>query len=414
MLVHCHRCNAELPEAAHFCHNCGQDMLSSDVRRTRSFAVKPDEPVASFALVSTIMPRGAGERPQTYRLALLVALTAALGAAVFGALPIAVLLAAFAIPIVYVVYVYDVNLWEDEPVPVTLMAFVLSLVLGIGWTLVWIAMRGPQLQALLPDELPSPTLIGFLVTALLAPVVGELLRQIGPLYLASRPQYDDLMDGLTFGIISGVAFSAGDTLVKQWALITSGFVGTADAGAWATLIFLEGFVKPLVIGTATGLACAEFSGLGEGYDGFTPRYFVRLAEAIGYNVLYFGGTYLLSFLGNPTLSFLLSIAWGLLLLAILIVRVRTVLHYGLMEAVLESKARSAGIGPEGRLEFCPQCEMPLLPNAAFCTACGVAVRTGSKPHRDHVPVAAPAALQPPVEADAVAPDEPTEPKGEQA
>ena len=47
-------------------------------------------------------------------------------AAIFGALPIAVLIAAFAVPIVYIVYVYDVNLWEDQPIPVTALAFLLT------------------------------------------------------------------------------------------------------------------------------------------------------------------------------------------------------------------------------------------------------------------------------------------------
>ena len=66
--------------------------------RRKSFAAKPDEPVASFALISSIMPRGAGQRPQTYRIALTIALVVALIAAIFGAMPIAVLVAAFAVP----------------------------------------------------------------------------------------------------------------------------------------------------------------------------------------------------------------------------------------------------------------------------------------------------------------------------
>jgi len=114
--LNCPRCHAELPDVAHFCHVCGQDVRSDDLTRRRSFAAKPDEPVASFALVSTIMPRGAGERPQTYRIALTIAIAVALIAAIFGALPIAILVAAFAIPIVYIVYLYDVNLWDDEPI----------------------------------------------------------------------------------------------------------------------------------------------------------------------------------------------------------------------------------------------------------------------------------------------------------
>ena len=44
-----------------------------------------------------------------------------------------------------------------------------------------------------------------------------------------------------------------------------------------------------------------------------------------------------------------------------------------MEAALEHAARTAGVGPDGELEFCAQCEMPLQPGAAFCAACGTAV-----------------------------------------
>jgi len=138
----CPRCSAQLPEVAHFCHVCGQDLRSGDAERRRSFAARPDEPVASFALFSSIMPRGSGQRPQTYRIALTVALVVALVAATVGAMPIAVLVAAFAVPIVYVVYLYDVNLWEDEPLPVTGLAFALTGVLAIAWTLLWTQLRG--------------------------------------------------------------------------------------------------------------------------------------------------------------------------------------------------------------------------------------------------------------------------------
>ena len=87
-----------------------------------------------------------------------------------------------------------------------------------------------------------------------------------------------------------------------------------------SLIFLEGFVKPLIIGTASGIAVAEFSGLGRGYDGFTPRYFRGVGEAILANAAYQAGTYLFSFVGDATLGVILSILWGLIILAILILR----------------------------------------------------------------------------------------------
>ena len=76
---------------------------------------------------------------------------------------------------------------------------------------------------------------------------------------------------------------------------------------------------------------------------------------------------------------MLSIVWGLIILGILILRVRNVLHVGLMEAALERSVRTAGV--DGELEFCAQCEMPLLEHAAFCNVCGTAVRVQSKAHK---------------------------------
>ena len=80
---------------------------------------------------------------------------------------------------------------------------------------------------------------------------------------------------------------------------------------------------------------------------------------------------------------ILSLLWGLLILGILILRIRNVLHVGLMEAALERSARTSAVGEEGELQFCAQCEMPLLEHAAFCNACGTAVRVQTKPHRAH-------------------------------
>ena len=371
---------------AHFCHVCGQDQRSADLTRRKSFAARPDEPVASFALISSIMPRSAGQRPQTYRIAFTIALAVALIAAIFGAMPIAVLVAAFAVPVVYIVYIYDVNLWEDEPFIVTGLAFLLTGALTVGFTALWTYLRGPVPYGTTTYDgslSAAPTVGTFLLVALVVPIVGEAIRQIGPVLLASRPEFDDLMDGLSFGVISGVSYSCFDTLVRQWDLLTGGLQGS-DPGLWVSLIFLEGFVKPLIIGTASGIAVAEFSGLGRGYDGFTPRYFRGVGEAILANAAYQAGTYLFSFVGDATLGVVLSILWGLLILAILILRVRTVLHAGLMEAALERSARDRGMASTTELQYCAQCEMPLLEHAAFCTACGTAVRVQPKASRPTV------------------------------
>jgi len=126
------------------------------------------------------------------------------------------------------------------------------------------------------------------------------------------------------------------------------------------------------------------------------------------SVLYFGGTYLLSYVPNPVVGTVLSILYGLVLLAVLLIRVRTVLHKGLLEAALEYQARTAGVGPDGVLSFCSRCEMPLLPGAAFCGNCGTSVRASSRLHSNDpvsVSVAGPADT---AEAESAPPDTPVE------
>jgi PrsW family intramembrane metalloprotease len=377
--MHCSRCQSPVPEVAHFCQHCGNDLVGAAQGRRR-YALQPDEPVASFALISSIMPREAGRHPQTYRTAFTITLIAALVAAIFGAMPIAVLIAAFAIPIVYITYLYDVNLWEDAPLPVTGLAFGLTGLAAILFTLLWTALL--PLTTTLRDVdgnlFGGPQWGTFLVLAILVPVVGEAIRQVGPVLLARRPAFDDLMDGVTFGVVSGVAYACFDTLVRHWALLTGGLVAPQPA-QFASLVFLEGFVKPLVMGTATGLAVAEFSGLGKGHDGFTPRYFGGVGLAIGANVLYATGVYLLGYVGSANVSLPLQVLWGALVLAVLIIRLRTVLQTALLGGALEAAATAEQLVGEEQ-EFCVRCEMPLLPASAFCSACGLSTRARAKSH----------------------------------
>ena len=45
-------------------------MRTGDSERKNAYAARPDEAVASFKLVSTIMPHGSGKQPYTYKVAL--------------------------------------------------------------------------------------------------------------------------------------------------------------------------------------------------------------------------------------------------------------------------------------------------------------------------------------------------------
>ena len=376
----CPRCQSALPDVAHYCGRCGTDVRAG-ASAGRSFAVHPGEPVASFNLVSSLMPLAAGTTPQTYRFALSLGLAVPVVAAVFGYLPFAFAAAAVVVPVVYLLYLYDVNEWEDQPIPVVLAAVGVSLLLGAVFTLAWRELiydgglaRGSRAGIQVED---------LLVLCLLVPIVGEILKQIGPLVLASRPRFDDLIDGLTFGVASGAAFAAAETFILNKDIIFEGAsrVHDPDSGVWASLIITAALIKPIVYGAATGIAAASFSGLGEGYDGFKPTYFRGLAEAIIANILFQLGLYLTGQI-DGTLGAVLGMLWGFVVAGALILRLRYFLHSALLEGALEAASR--GTTPKAAtvdIGYCGECEMPLLHESMFCIACGTSVRAASKQTR---------------------------------
>lgn len=386
--THCAACSRDNPPTARFCAGCGAP-VGQDGRK-RPYAAQPNESVASFALVSTVMPYASAQSARTYKVALIVGIAIPVIALLFGQPSFALVSAAFIVPVVFILYLYDVNLWEDQPVPVVLGTFVLSLVLGVGFTYLWRAWLFSQPGGATSSITGSFNMWAFLIPCIIAPVVAVILMLIGPLFLASRPKFDDLMDGLTFGVVSGVAYAAGETVVANWAIIAGQSTANTAVAAWLPVIMNVAILKPIVYGCAVGIAAAEFSGLGEGYDGFSGRFVARVIEAMAWIILFNAGLYFTSLIVGTT-GLIVGMLWALIIAGVVIVRLRTVLQRALVEGALEAAAREGSSKwASGPNDFCAECEMPLLSDALFCISCGASVRARSKDLR-HTAAATPAA-----------------------
>jgi RsiW-degrading membrane proteinase PrsW (M82 family) len=372
------------PPGARFDPVTGAELGAGGSERRESFALQPGEPVASFNLVTSLMPLASGSAPQTYRWALGLGLLIPVIAGALGYLAFAFVAAAIVVPAIYIVYMYDVNEWEDQPLPVVLGTVVTAAALGVGFTFLWH-------KGLLGDEI-GPVDFGegaggvqwtsLLVLVLLVPVVSEVLKQLGPIVLASRPQFDDMIDGLTFGVAAGASFAAAETIVVNRSLFSSfGSIDSPNSGFWVSLILSAAIVKPIVYGAATGIAVAAYSGLGEKYDGFKPAYLRGLGEALLANVLFQAGLFMASRV-EGTAGAVIGLVWGALIAGVLVVRLRYLLHFAVLEAALEgaSSGRTLKDAAKGTA-FCPSCEMPLLEGANFCVVCGTATRAGNKATR---------------------------------
>jgi hypothetical protein len=361
----------------------GAELRGRDGGRRTSYALQQGEPVMSFNLVSSLLPMASGTAPQTYRWALGLGLLIPVVAGALGYLAFAFVAAALVVPVVYVVYMYDVNQWDDQPVGVTLGAVGAAAALGAGFTWLWHStLDTGAATAGAGVGLDGISWSSLLVLCLLVPVVAEILKQVGPVLLARRPAFDDLIDALTFGVAAGAAYAAAETIVVNRALFSSlGHVDDVDSGFWVSLILSAAIVKPVVYGAATAIAVAAFSGVGRGFSGFRAAYLRGLAEAIAANVVFQLALFLAGRVGGPR-GAVLGLVLGIVVAVVLVVRLRHLLHVGVLEAALEAASASGGPQDTARgTAWCPSCDLPLVDGANFCVACGTAVRAASKVSR---------------------------------
>lgn len=389
----CPECRRDNPEVAQYCYVCGHALRRADRSRhgrDNSYAIAPSESVHQVAVISTIMPHTSRDAADNYRWAFLITAALVLVFNLAGILPAAVVAGAFLVPVTYLMYIYDVNLWEETPVPVVGALFLFTGLLATLTSIVffrWIfggeffdlglaaGERGGGLA-----NLPIGPLLLF---AVLLPILAEIFKQIGPIFLARMPVFDDQIDALTFGVASGTAYAAFETVVAYAPVFASHQIQTTQGiTSWVVVILNLMLVKSLIYGTTTGIALASFSGRGEGYDGFTPKYYASFALAAGANVAYWFGTRLLAY---APFGQALGLLWGVAILAFLIIRIRVMLQSSLLDAAVEDAAaqrRSPRATTDGG--YCPNCEVPLLPDSMFCIACGMSVRATSREGRRHV------------------------------
>ena len=378
----CPTCATENPEVALYCYRCGTPLRGSASTRAGSYAVQSSEGVNQFALISTIMPHTNRATADNYRWAMIISGVLIIGAMGFGLLPIAVAAAAFLIPIVYLVYIYDVNMWEDAPLPVVAGLFLVTGVLSILITLFFFRWvfdeQFNEFAAGARVGISALSVPSLLLFAVVLPIVAEVAKNVGGVFLATRPQFDDMIDGLTFGIAAGTAYAAFETIVLYSSVFTSSDFRTTDGlASWAVVVVNLMVVKSLIYGTATGIAVASFSGRGEGYDGFKAPYFMNFGLAVAANVGYWLGVRLLSYV---PFGQALGLLWGFVILAVLVLRIRVTMQAALLEAAVEDAVRTDGLHSKRATAadaYCPECENPLLVGSHFCMVCGTSVRSSS-------------------------------------
>ena len=368
----CPTCGLPTPEG-NFCVRCGapSDQQLGQSRHRREFAAAPGERRYVPWLVSTLFPQLPRHSERHFHAALAAggALVIVLGA--LRLFPVGLISAALLMPLLSVLYFYDVDIYEGEPASAALGTLAWGAVAGVGIGFVARALA-PTGPALIDKGSTSHVILGGIVV----PVLGVLAILVGPLVLLGRRRFNDVLDGASFGAATAASFSAAQAIVVGAGVLAGGLRPSGAAVPWVERLVGLAIATPVLWMSALGAASAAIW--------LRYRAPVRDRRVLGITGLPWVAIPLAALMviaGAIGETFMAAGTWlGSLVVLDLValVLLRRALHVGLLEEAAEGE-----IGPEIR---CANC-LSTTPVHTFCSHCGIALKALPKVR----PAGAPAA-----------------------
>jgi hypothetical protein len=363
-LVTCPHCDMGVP-AGDFCGHCGAHLPTASAARHHAFAAVPSEPVVHLSIITTLFPHLPHRQGGAFRWALIAGVGLVVVAAALRLFAPATAAAAILLPALYLLYLYEVEVYEDEPWIVVGATMVAGAILGYLFS----AWTGGAVSRL---NITGDRNGGFLLAGVVIPIVAQALMLAGPMFLfLFRSRFREPLDGLTFGAASALGFTFTSTLVQFWPLITGPLVGSDRPLDWALPLLRASILSPLVNASTTAVVAASI---------WLFRYDRNLARGSWQAsrratlVVAFGSQILLGVLSFVVPEGLTEVAVWALASVLLLLFMRLVIHQALM-----AEGAVHEIGPDAT---CPECHR-VVPTMLFCPSCGVArtaaTRSARKP-----------------------------------
>jgi hypothetical protein len=344
-----------------YCISCGEPLADRRVgpggRRGRVFAAAPGESVRRIAPFSTLLPSLPEADLDGFRIAFAAGVVALLALLAVGAYPVALVVAAILVPVLILIYVYSVDVYEETP----LAAVALTMVWGAAWGIAFglgtraISHSGSRFGG---NQLGDILLFGVAV-----PLAGEAAMVLGPLALLRHRSYNDVLDGATFGVASAVTFVGAQVIAGSLDLFGGGPTPIGEALPWVARIASIAVALPVLaagaIGSVVGAFWLRYRSPVRDRDALglagNPLVAVVLAAAL------LVAAALATYLPGP----IVNLAVQLAIAALALLWLRRTLHLGLLE-----EAREIEIGDE---IICANCGMPTRRHT-FCGNCGISLQ----------------------------------------
>ena len=364
-LVTCPHCERVVPAGA-FCGHCGAHLITASTTRTHAFAAVPSEHVAHLSIISTLFPHLPHRRGGAFQGALMSGGAAVLVLAGFHLFAPATIAASFLLPVLYLLYLYEVEVYDSEPWLVVGATMVAGGILGYAFT----SFSGGVLSRL---NLTGDRDNAFVLAGVAVPIVAQALMLAGPLFLyAFRGRFREPLDGLTFGAASALGFTLASSLTAFWPLIGGPLVASGAPLDWSLRLLRAGILLSVLNASTTALVAAAV--WLQRYDRrrtgrpLASSVLATLLVAIGVQVA-------LGLLGFALSDLAAQVVVLTVATLALLLYVRLVIHQALLV-----EGATHEIGPEAP---CPECHR-LVPTMAFCPDCGAARAAAPRHSRPRV------------------------------
>jgi hypothetical protein len=359
--VRCDHCAHDVPDGV-FCTRCGAHQgttaeFGNAKTREHRYAAHPAEHVVQPSVFTTLFPHLGHHKIHEFRWAFVVGLAGVLVLYIAGLITAAILVAAFLVPVLYLIYLYEAQVYRDEPAVVLGFTLGGGIVVGIVVTVIEQRIYNPFQSIGNPLHNAGITVGALLLLGLVVPVVQEVLKPLPALFLPNRGDFPETVDGLVFGVAAGLGFSLAESIVGFSSALVSLPVHSAPGG-WIYDLATLAIFQPLLQGSATGLIVATVWRYRRGRLG--GREIGAIATAIVAHIAFSAGTQLLK---DASANQLFVLVWQGVVDGALLIYVRYLLHHALLE-----EAAHMGFAET----VCPNCHMHIVASG-FCPNCGMAL-----------------------------------------
>jgi hypothetical protein len=374
-VTECPVCRVDVP-AGEYCGLCGLPLKEHKGDgpgwlRMRAFASAPGENLFLPSIASSLFPHLPAKSRTPFRVALLVVVVALVAFAMLRLPAALVAVAALGLPFLFVLYLHEIEAHRD----VSLNALALTVVLGIGLGICWVLLTGAMVARSYGVPLGSGVAAYRLLREGLGVPLGSALLALTPAFLVryTQPGDREALDGFMIGALGALSFGAAATLTRLAPQFATGMVARSrpmegllvEAG-------IRGVAMPLTAAAAGGLVGAAL------WFKRPPSKADQRPGVVRLILLLFGVAVLavyasLGLVDVVNMPQLWQLACHLVVAALALLALRIGLHLALLHEAHDEIHSDQPI-------LCPHCGH-VVPDMAFCPACGAATHASSRSSR---------------------------------